>query len=756
MNIPTSLSVSLFLSATLFLTPLAVQATSDFDPNFLISDEEMQDYRSMARADIQAFLDEKGGYISTLKTKDKEGDKRTVSDIIYRASQEHRINPKYLLVKLQKEQSLVTDVDPTQKALDGATGYGITDGCGWSCDSYLRNKGFGKQVDSAAGIIRWYYDNVSSEPWIKKANVTYAIGNTSVRPVNNATAFLYTYTPHIQGNRNFWILWQRWFDQVYPNGTLVKAEGDSTVYLIKNGEKHAFASFAALSTRFDPKLVLTVPASELARYTEAEPIRIPNYSILKRSSTYYLLDFDTVRPFESFDVVRALGYHPDEIIEVDRDDIDHLDKGPTIRVASSDALFGRLVRVKENGNLYYLQDGKLHPMSSEAIASVNFPNLAEEPVSMRDLDSPTIGDPLLFKNGTLILAEGSNKVFVIEDGKKRHISSEAVFVGLGYDWDNIIRVDEYTGIHHKTGQPLYLRAQSNTAPTQLAGQEIVVESPPVVTEQPDYADLMIRTPDTEVSFSGPTFDTDMETYLVANAETGEILAAKNIDYQRPMASLAKVMTAYRLYKEGLSSVKATTYDPADHKALYHRFRIAAGEKILNKDLMDAMLVSSLNTPVRMLVDSVEEDENAFVQRMNEQADTWGLKTTYFSGPSGEQVETVTTAREYLTIFNNATRNRDVKASLSKTEYEYTETLDVDGKPDHFDDHSNDLQNRTDLPYLVLQSKTGYLYESGANLAMKVRRKKDAKEFIIITMGNVDFANRFAEPRRFAQWVMDEL
>ena len=67
-----------------------------------------------------------------------------------------------------------------------------------------KNKGFGKQVDSAAGIMRWYYDNVGKQGFIKKKDTTYTISGESVTPKTMATAFLYTYTPHRQGNENFW------------------------------------------------------------------------------------------------------------------------------------------------------------------------------------------------------------------------------------------------------------------------------------------------------------------------------------------------------------------------------------------------------------------------------------------------------------------------------------------------------------------------------------------------------------------------
>ena len=158
---------SILLSISL-LTPLFPANGAEFNPNFILSDEEMQNAGSMTREDIQAFLDKQGGYIATLQTEDAEGARRTVPDIMYRAAMAYTINPKYLLVKLQKEQSLVTDQDPTQKQLDWATGYGVCDSCTTSDPDIQKFRGFGKQVDNAAGIIRWYYDHVSERGLIKR------------------------------------------------------------------------------------------------------------------------------------------------------------------------------------------------------------------------------------------------------------------------------------------------------------------------------------------------------------------------------------------------------------------------------------------------------------------------------------------------------------------------------------------------------------------------------------------------------------
>ncbi|MBU1895336.1 hypothetical protein KJ641_00485, partial [Patescibacteria group bacterium] len=595
------------------LSPSIIFA-DDFNPNFILSDEEMQNSQSMNRDDIQAFLNDKDGYISNLRTDDKDGVRRTSSDIIYRAATEYQINPKYLLVKLQKEQSLITDKNPSENQLNGATGYGINESCGWSCTNYLNNKGFGKQVDSAAGIIRWYYDNVNSQSWIKKAGASYTIDSTPVVPANFATAFLYTYTPHIQGNQNFWTLWQRWFDQVYPNGTLVTTVDNPSIYLIQDGKKRLITSMTALITRFDPKMIITVPSSELTRYDEGKNLSLPNYSILKNNNTYYLLDYDTLRPFESANVFSALGYNPDEVIDVTSGDIGDYELGKII-TSNISRPTGELWRVIENKQLYFVKDNTYHPIYDPIIAENNYKGMRPIEVKASQMHDLTYGDPILLRDGTLVGITGSNKIYAIADGKKQHIANEQVFNGLGYKWSNIIWINELAGIAHQTAEPIYLNSAvvDTIARVDITEDEVKTAS----------AGEMIVTPTSETKFIGPEFDTDIDSYLVADYDSKQILAGKNIDYVRPLASFTKVLTSYLALENGLDLNSSTAYNPSLHKSEYHRYRVAEGEKIKNSDLLDALLISSLNTPARMLVSNISDGEDAFITKMNNQVIGWG-------------------------------------------------------------------------------------------------------------------------------------
>ncbi|MFA5211655.1 MAG: hypothetical protein WC414_04160 [Patescibacteria group bacterium] len=442
------------LALILLLLPVKSKS-AEFDPNFIISDDELQNSESMNLTDIQTFLEVKNSYLTNYKTENWEGITKKASSIIYEAAKENEINPKYLLVKLQKEQSLVLNEEPSQKQLDWATGYGISDDNTTTDDEVQKYKGFGVQVDRAAGIMRWYYDNYKKISWIKREGQIYIIDGEVVIPRSNATGFLYTYTPHIHGNKNFWIIWNDWFKQIYPDGSLLKSIDSADVYLIQNGEKRKFKNMISLVSRYDPKMIIEVSPEKLNQYTESAEISLPNYSIVKQGTKYYLLDYDYKREFLNYEVVKNLGYNPDEIIEVDSEDLeDYLDG--TIITLENKAPFGELVRIKETKSLYYLDENTYYPIYDEQIAKINFPHLQIHEVNINRLYNLNEGDGIRLKNGTIFGIVESNKIYVVENGKKRHIANEDVFNTMNYNWNNIVWINKTAGMLYEDGEAIYI------------------------------------------------------------------------------------------------------------------------------------------------------------------------------------------------------------------------------------------------------------------------------------------------------------
>ena len=107
--------------------------------------------------------------------------------------------------------------------------------------------------------------------------------------------------------------------------------------------------------------------------------------------------------------------------------------------------------------------------------------MQKEKISLTSLQKYQQGDLVKFKDGVLIGTKATAEVFVIENGKKRHIPSEMVFSRMGYDWNNVVWIDLLTATAHEDGPELELPArlttENITAQTDTAPETDGVQSP---------------------------------------------------------------------------------------------------------------------------------------------------------------------------------------------------------------------------------------------------------------------------------------
>lgn len=447
-----------FFAGVLVTQPLFAHA-AEFNPAHIISDAEMFDSTSMSRDAVQAFLESRRSGLSTYKDIDVTTNSlQRASDIIYNAAQLYTVNPRYLLVLLQKEQSLVEKQFPSQKALDWATGYAVCDSCSMDDPAIGKFKGFAKQIDNAAGSVRWWYEH-QSHPSFKKVGQQYTFSNTPVTPQNFATGFLYTYTPHINGNANLWKIWNRWFTRVYPNGSLVKTKSSKTVYIIQKGMRRPFASLTALTSRYNPSQIIEISDADLQSFEEGPAIKFANYSILRiENGMTYLLQDDTIRYIPSKEVFRQLGYNPGEVIDITTAELDDYYQGNIITSASVYPL-GTVMKEKKSGAYYYVENGMRQPIAHLDIVKAQFPNAKPIIVDMKTLaEYPLVNKAYTFREGTLISVKGSPFTYVVSDGTRRLIPNDAVFQGLGYKKENILYVNEQALLGAPIGVPIELNA----------------------------------------------------------------------------------------------------------------------------------------------------------------------------------------------------------------------------------------------------------------------------------------------------------
>lgn len=718
-----------FLIFALILLPTVVLAQADFNPNYIISDAEMFDGSAWKIEDIQKFLVARASYLATYQTEDLNGNMRTAAGIIYDAAQTNNVNAKFLLVTLQKEQSLITDDAPAQKQLDWATGYAVCDSCDRSDPKVAKHKGFAKQVDDAASIMRYYYDNKGLS-YVKQLNQTTSIDDIDVIPQSWATAFLYTYTPHLHGNQNFWRIWQTWFSQNYPNGTLVKAsDATSTdVWLLQDNKKRKFRSMAVLISRADPKMIISIPQSELTNYTDGPDIYLPNYSILKtETNQYYLVDFDALRPFDSEATVRQLGYNPDEIVDVSTGDLVGYATGPIIS-STSTAPLGVIYQVTDLDNTFYLlKDGTVYPLTESNLIAANFKNIPIEKHKKIDLVKfPVVYIAPTIKDGLLLKDKQSDQIYVIENGKKRQIADSDSFDALGYKKENIITVNSPTLLSVPEGEKLFVNAALLVSKDKFLG-----DSESIVKDN---------------------FGSKLPAYLVAEYPSGRIVSGKNIDTKRTIASLTKLITALTAVNDTYKPDAVLTYNAKKFNVEGGNLIISDGEKIKTKDAFNSMLVGSANNTARMMAVSTGLDEPGFIKLMNKNLDTWGMDNTSVADATGLDEKNKSTTRDLLKIFIKAYKNDTIKKSVGLPSYSFTEVLSKDKIKNHTIKNTNQLVAKTSKNYKILASKTGYTVEAGSNLIMLTQNNKDKKQYVIISLGNPDYTHRFDEPNKIAEWI----
>lgn len=256
--------------------PANAFSASDWDPGFIVSDQQFYDYAAMTPAQIQSFLEAKlkettagrcqpersmGSDDPIICLKDfrmntadiapdsfcpggyKGAPNELASTIIAKAAAGCRVSPKVILITLQKEMGLVTHTWPSSWRYDKATGYACPDTA--PCDPAYA--GFQKQI--YYGVRQFQRYRVNPTSYNHRAGVVNYVryhpssscGGTNVLIRNQATAGLYNYTPYqpnaaalsnmwgtgnscsSYGNRNFWRQWWTWFGDPHATGALVNA-----------------------------------------------------------------------------------------------------------------------------------------------------------------------------------------------------------------------------------------------------------------------------------------------------------------------------------------------------------------------------------------------------------------------------------------------------------------------------------------------------------------------------------------------------
>jgi D-alanyl-D-alanine carboxypeptidase (penicillin-binding protein 5/6) len=155
--------------------------------------------------------------------------------------------------------------------------------------------------------------------------------------------------------------------------------------------------------------------------------------------------------------------------------------------------------------------------------------------------------------------------------------------------------------------------------------------------------------------------------VLMDAETGQVLYAKNAHKPLPPASLTKIMTAIVVLERcDLDAVVKASERAVNTQASSMHLRV--GEEVKVRDLLYALMLRSANDAAVALAEHTAGSVEAFAKLMNAKAQSLGAKHTRFVNPHGlHDPRHVSTAYDLACITRYAMQNETFR-TIVKTPY----------------------------------------------------------------------------------------
>ncbi len=152
----------------------------------------------------------------------------------------------------------------------------------------------------------------------------------------------------------------------------------------------------------------------------------------------------------------------------------------------------------------------------------------------------------------------------------------------------------------------------------------------------------------------------------------------------PIASVAKVMTAYVILREHpLKGDEEGEKITVDQKAEDESKRpdestapLTKGQKLSQRQMLQLLMIPSGNNAARLLARWDAGSEDAFIDKMNDAAKDLGMKGSTYTDPSGLEKTTVSTATDQLKLAQAVMRNEVFRKIVDMPEVEIE---GIDGK-----------------------------------------------------------------------------
>ena len=243
-------------------------------------------------------------------------------------------------------------------------------------------------------------------------------------------------------------------------------------------------------------------------------------------------------------------------------------------------------------------------------------------------------------------------------------------------------------------------------------------------------------------------DTEAETAIVIDADTGQILFEKNKNLKTYPASMTKIMTVLILFeklKNGTLQLddKFTVSERAWKEREGSSMFVEVGKEIRVEDLLRGIIIQSGNDACIVVAEEIAGSEDAFAIIMNDLAYDIGMKNTNFTNSTGMFHED-----NYSTVHDIAILSQYLINNFPNYYHLFAET--------EFEWSGIKQKNRNPLLYKEMGAdglKTGHLSASGYGLAASA--VQDGRRLISVANGFSSSKKRSQGSSRLLTWAFRE-
>lgn len=137
-----------------------------------------------------------------------------------------------------------------------------------------------------------------------------------------------------------------------------------------------------------------------------------------------------------------------------------------------------------------------------------------------------------------------------------------------------------------------------------------------------------------------------KAYIVADLESGDVIASYGERLPLPVASLSKMMTAL-VSLETINQYQETKVSRTAFNTYGAQGNLTIGEKVKTSDLLYPLLLESSNDAAEVLAEF--SGQKTFIKNMNDKAESLGLLNTSFEDSSGLSKNNISTAEDLFKL-----------------------------------------------------------------------------------------------------------